>query len=199
MLIVAFGHEKKVGKDTAAKFLMTYLRVKIPNSNIQSHSFAWKIKVECHELYNWAGLQGPDFYERVENQHLKDVVLPKLGKSPRAIWIDFGTLVAREVYPDTWLDYLWHNVACHVLIIRDLRFVNEATRIHHYGGLNIKVENNRVPHSSDKADDDLIGYTHWDCVLNNHGTLREFNDLIIKTAEELIIPRMENGNGSKAR
>src|SRR5690606_19451392 len=151
---------------------------------------SYKLKEVCHQLYSWAGMHTPEFYEVEEHQHLKDKVLPKLGKSPRQIWIEFGTSVGRVVYPETLVEYLWHNVSCDVMIVSDMRFVNEANRIRHYGGYVIKLINNRIPHTSDVADDNLLDYPHWSIEIYNNGTLKELHQNIVDFADEHIIPRL---------
>src|SRR5215831_16002209 len=95
--MIAFGHRKSVGKDSAARFLCSHLRIHLKGSNIQHHGFADKLKNVCHQLYGWAGLQDREYYETPDTYKLKDEVLPVLGKSPRQIWIEFATLVGRTV------------------------------------------------------------------------------------------------------
>ena len=70
-----------------------------PNFTIGKRSFAYKLKQVCHELYGWAGLREPEFYETPDGEQYREVILPEIGKSPRQIWIDMGTkAVRRHVY-----------------------------------------------------------------------------------------------------
>ena len=125
---IGLGHYKRTGKDTFANFLVEACRERDPNSAIGKRSFAYKLKQVCHDLYGWAGLREPEFYETREGEQYREVVLPEIGKSPRQIWIDMGTKAVRQhVYEPTWLDYLLkgqHNLD--VLVIPDVRFPNEA-------------------------------------------------------------------------
>lgn len=190
MLVVSFGHEKRVGKDTCGKLLCSYLRTKTRNKSIQIEQLSYKLKNICHQLYSWAGLHTPEFYEVAEHQHLKDEVLPKLGKSPRRIWIDMGTHVGRAVYSETWIEYLWHNVSCDVMIITDMRFPNEAYRVLHYRGLCIKVHNPRIEPTSDEADDPLRTFDQWTDTIVNDDTLKVLNQRVVEMADQLILPRL---------
>src|SRR6187549_508755 len=94
MKMIAFGHQKDVGKDTAARFVMTHLRMNSRVKKVEKHGFADKLKDVCYQLYAWAGLMpGPWYEESPEKRKLKEVVLPAIGKSPRQIWISFGNEV----------------------------------------------------------------------------------------------------------
>ena len=118
-------------------------------------------------MYGWAGLREPEFYESREGEQYREVVLPKIGKSPRQIWIDMGTkAVRRHVYEPTWLDYLLkgqHNLD--VMVIPDVRFPNEAEAIRKSGGVLIKVVRPGYGPGPDVADRALLGYDGWDYVI----------------------------------
>jgi hypothetical protein len=192
-MFVTFGHRKRVGKDTAGRLLRSHLRLHKKGSDVQTHGFADKLKNVTHDIYGWAGLQSKDYYD--DHPEEREIVLPKLGMSPREIWIKFATLVAREVYPTTWIDYVLNTVFCDVCIITDLRFPNEADLIHDAGGVVYKIERdggNRSEEAieegvNDIADDPMEGYNGWDAVITNNGSLKEFNDKIVKIAEAIIL------------
>lgn len=184
---IAFGHRKRVGKDTAARFLRSEIRIKRHGSDIQTHGFADKLKDICYQLYSWAGLQPGDHYEEPEHNHEKDVVLPLIGKSPRQIWIDVGNGIRERVYRDTWLDYLLHNIKCDICIIKDMRFPNEAEKILEKGGFVYKIERDSIVQDIDGADDPLEGFMMWSGVLKNNGTLQELNGTICKLSENLLL------------
>jgi|GEM_PF-6447744 len=88
--IIAFGHRKQVGKDSAAKFLCSYIRMNQNNSNCQIKGFADKVKDIAYQIYSWAGLMPGEYYESDETQKFKDIVLPAIGKTPRDLWIAVG-------------------------------------------------------------------------------------------------------------
>jgi hypothetical protein len=181
MKIIAFGHQKRVGKDTASGFVSTYLRVERGVRRVKKAGFADKLKDVCYQLYSWAGLQNKDYYE--ENPHMKEVVLHAIGKTPREIWISFGNEVKEATYRNTWLDYLIKTSEedkIDWLVVSDMRFPNEADYIREAGGLVIKVTRPSVLHTSDAADDPLLTYQNWSNVIINDGTLADFYSKVIE-------------------
>jgi len=193
MLFIAFGHRKNVGKDTAARFLTSYLKVNKRGIKIEVHGFADKLKDVCHQLYSWAGLMPGWYYEKPESRIQRNVVLPKLNKSPRQIWIDFANAIRERTYADTWLDFLLNNSEVKrndVCIIKDMRFPNEADRIQQSGGLLIKIERPGIVHVRDEADDPLENFSTWDKVFENQeGNLGVLHEQIECLAKE-IMPRL---------
>jgi hypothetical protein len=185
MKIVAFAHRKRVGKDTAAKFLDTIIRISRPGFQVKKVSFASKLKDVCYQLYGWDGLQPAIFYEAEQNAHLREIALPTIGKSPRQIWIEAGNKL-RDVYSHTWVDYALRGIKTDVLIITDLRFENEAKKVHELGGKIFKIIRPDVEVSNDASDSALDNYTEWDGILNNDGTLQQFHWKIEKIAEDIL-------------
>ena len=184
-MIVAFGHKKGVGKNTAAKFLNTYLRCETSFCTQQA-SFADKLKEIAYQLYSWSGLKPGIFYET--HRYKKEVKLPKLDLSPREIWIQIGNKL-REIYPATWINYLIkNNKSNQILIISDLRFINEAKAIQDTGGLLIKI-NRDVPRGFDSAEIDLDNWTNWNLIIDNNGTFEDLNKKVIELIVPLIIKK----------
>src|SRR5262249_35705501 len=103
MQILAFGHRKYTGKDTAAKFIAADLRIRCKNLNIVRRNFADKLKDVAYEIYGWAGLKPREYYDKYPED--KKYVLPKLNKNVRQIWIEVG-MKFREIYEDTWIDHV---------------------------------------------------------------------------------------------
>ena len=166
-LIIGLGAYRRVGKDTFGNFLIEACRERDPSFAIGKRSFAYKLKQVCHDLYGWAGLREPEFYETREGEQYREVVLPGIGKSPRQLWIDMGTKAIREhVYEPTWLDYLLkgrHDLD--VLVIPDVRFPNEAEAIRIAGGVLVKIVRPGFGPGPDVADRALLGYDGWDYVI----------------------------------
>lgn len=184
MKIIGFGHRKQTGKDSCCNLLVSHLRATQRNILVRKTGFASKMKAMCHDLYAWAGLMDEDYYE--QNQHLKGVVLPAIGKSPRTVWIEFGTSVGRSIYPDTWVVYPF-QMSCNYLLLKDVRFPNEAQEILNRGGLLYKVENPRVADSDDAADCGLASWTKWTGIINNDGDLVKLNATVIETVMEGLL------------
>ena len=196
MLIFAFGHQRRVGKNYAAMAVQGFLREKYPNIRcMTSNGFAYKLKDVCHQLYGWAGLREAWYYESHPEE--KEIVLPKLGMSPREIWIKFGTDAGRDkAYRDTWVDYLLESTARHgkvdVLLIADLRFPNEFDRVKELGGYCIKIIRPDLPPSNDVADTALNNETRWDFLIPApSGELEFLTRNINDYVSRIIEPRNE--------
>ena len=185
MKVIAFGHRRRVGKDTAANFLTTILRHNNTGLNIHKKSFAYELKITAYNLYGWAGLKVPEFYERPENAYLKEEILSEIGKSPRTIWIELGNK-CREIYENTWVDLVFQDTTYDIIFISDLRYPNEADRILELGGIIVKVEKDNVPKFDDVADSALKDYTNWSQVWTNNGSLNDFHAQCRRFAETLV-------------
>jgi hypothetical protein len=180
MKIIAFGYQKGSGKDTAGKFLDIMLRA----ANVKScrASFADKLKDVAFQLYGWAGLKRGIYYETHRDQ--KEVILPKLGLSPRDIWIQVGNKM-REVYPDTWIKYAMNGLKCDVVIVTDLRFWNEGTILLEHDATLVRMSRKGILTGDDPAEVELHGWTIWHYDILNHGTLNELNSKIKAMAIDL--------------
>jgi len=175
-VIIAFGHRRRVGKDVATRTLVSMLAERdIPAHRV---SFADGLKEVCADIFGWAGLQGPEFYEEYPRE--KEVVLPSLGLSPRTIWIEAGNKL-REVYEDVWLDLALNqpNDRKAVIIISDLRYPNEVDKIRSAGGVIVKVTRDVAPISNDLADAALADFDEWDMTLTNNGTTDELSEQLV--------------------
>lgn len=177
-LFIGLGHYKRTGKDSFANFLIQELAALNPELLVIKRSFAWKLKQICHELYGWAGLREPEFYETKEGELLREVVLPAIGKSPRQIWVDFGTTAVRDnVYKGTWRDYVFkadHSVNGRqpdVIIVPDVRFPDETVEIEVRNGLLIKVVRPGYGPGKNRPDRELLGFRRWTNVIGEVGTM----------------------------
>jgi len=169
--IVAFGHRKRVGKNTAAEMLSELLL----DRGIQIVSFASQLKAVCAQLYGWDGLQSEAYYET--HPDMRDLPLHTVCKSPRTIWIEVGNKL-REVHPGTWVDLLFESTGDADLIITDLRYPNEAQAVHDRGGICVKISRPDLPNTDDVADCALEYFGQWDGWLQNKGTFLEFRQAI---------------------
>lgn len=184
-LIVAFGHRKRTGKDTAAGLLQAHLNRLCPTLKVEQVSFATKLKEISYDLFKWGGLQPGAFYELPENAHLREVVLPLLGKTPRQIWIEVGNLM-RQVHPEVWIKNALF-VDADVIIVRDMRYHNEAGEVESQGGLRYKMIRDSAPVSNDVADVNLDTYDRWTELIYNNGSLEELDAKVLDLAKIVII------------
>jgi hypothetical protein len=180
MKIIAFGYKKGSGKDTAGKFLDIMLRA----SNVKScrASFADKLKDIAFQLYGWSGLKRGIYYE-THRDH-KELILPDLGLSPRDIWIQVGNKM-REVYPDTWIDYVLNGRTCDIIIVTDLRFQNEAEILLKNDATLVRMSRTGIELGTDPAEVDLDGWDRWHYDILNDGTMNDLNSRIKAMAVDL--------------
>jgi hypothetical protein len=186
-MIIAFGHLKGTGKDTIARYLAACVKTQRPGMTVIKTGFADLLKDVCYMLYGWAGLKPGYEYEDTEGRAKKEEVLPALGKSPRRIWIEVGNKI-RDVYEDTWIDFVLKGVSADLLIISDLRYPNEAEKIKAQGGLVFKVTRGSQQYTSDVADDALLDYQGWTDGVLNDGTLEELYHKAVGLAEKYVWP-----------
>jgi hypothetical protein len=146
--------------------------------------FADKLKAQCYELYKWAGLQYGDWYEEPGNEHMKDTILPAIGKSPRQIWIEYGQLV-REIYPGTWTHFLFNRNNVDLLIVKDVRKIDEAESILEVGGACIRIDRPDVPISDDVVDSALANWDRWTAIIKNEGSHQLLYDEVVALAGRL--------------
>lgn len=182
-LFIGLGHYKRTGKDSFANYLIQELADVNPRLLVLKKSFAWKLKQICHELYGWAGLREPEFYETKEGEALREVVLEAIGKSPRQIWVDFGTDAVRDhVWPGTWRDYIFKaNHAVHgrqpdVMIVPDVRFPDETSEFEIRNGVLIKVVRPGFGPAKNRPDRELLGFRRWTNVIGDVGTMSSLQD-----------------------
>ncbi len=176
-LFIGLGHYKRTGKDSFADYLIQALANKKCGVSVTKTSFAWKLKQVCFELYAWAGLRAPEYYETKEGAEFREVILPAIGKSPRAIWIDFGTKAVRDqVYERTWLDYLTKSeYPQDVVIVPDVRFGNEFNELLDNGGIMIKVIRPNFSPGPNRPDRALLDETRWSNVIGTSGKMEELD------------------------
>lgn len=166
MKIIAFGHRKFVGKDTAARYLHQQLVTKYQhNKKIVKVGFADKVKDISYQLFSWAGLQESYIYD--EYPENKEMLLHKIGKTPRQLWIGVGNGI-RTCYDNVWLDYVFNNYFADIMIISDLRFPAEANGILKRDGLLYRIDCPWTPVVTDGADEPLANYDKWTGILKNY-------------------------------
>jgi hypothetical protein len=168
MKTICMGHYSRVGKDSLANFIGDHLTGKIGFKKIP---LAWKLKQICHDLYGWAGVLPPEDYDRTDLEHLRDVELPMIGKTPVQLWVEVG-MKMRDVYDHTWLRYV-AEVDVPVKAVPDIRFPNEFDLFHEQGAIMVKVVRPGYQPRQTEADMALIDEDRWDYVVGGTGKLSE--------------------------
>lgn len=168
-IVIGVGHYSRTGKDTFANALVEYLNKLRPDLRVGRRSFASKLKQITAELYSWAGLMGEDYYNDPEHEHERDLILPAMGLTPVEIWVKFGTpAVRKQVYEYTWIDYLLKtDQGLDVMIIPDVRFLNEVDAIRKCGGYLIKMVRDGYGPKMTVADLALCFFEDWDNVIGD--------------------------------
>lgn len=113
----------------------------------------------------------------------------------RQLLIDLGTGIGRQYKDNVWIDAFDHRLHKNekhklgVVIVSDVRFVNEFTHVKNKGFYNIKLVRAACMKSNDTSEtsQDGINDDEFDYVLNNNGTLEELRDEIKK-----IIPLLKS-------
>src|SRR4051812_18861621 len=131
MKLIAFGHRRRVGKDTAVKFGLSYLR---GNGIKQCARFSFfdRIKTIAHQLYGWAGLMDGIYYDN--HPEKKEEILPAIGKSPRIIWIEVGQAI-NGVCERTLPELAFSDLGEGFHLCSDLRRPIEAKYIRDFNGI----------------------------------------------------------------
>ena len=161
MKIIGIGHYSRTGKDTLANFIVNDCeRLGVRAKKV---SLAWKLKQVCHELYGWAGLREPEYYDTKEGELMRDISIRALGMTPVEIWVAFGTPAVREnVYDRTWIDYILQtDHECDVLLVPDIRFENETTEFRNEGAKLVKAVREGYGPKNTVADRNLIEFDDW--------------------------------------
>lgn len=181
MKVIAFGHRKYTGKDSAARFLQIHLNGSSKHS-VKKRGFADKLKDIAHELYHWDGMKPKEYYEIYPDR--KNEILPTIKKTVRQIWIELG-IKMREIYEDTWIKCALLE-DCNILLISDLRFPNEFDAIKKMGGYCIRIKRPSIPDTDDVADNALKNCVTWDDTIINDGDLKQFSNIILKSVERYL-------------
>lgn len=165
MKIIAYGYKSRRGKNLAADFTCEILKEKYPTANIVNKSFAYALKRICYDLFSYAGLKPPEYYELYP--HEKIIILDEIKKTPVDIWIDFSEIFCKKIDQDIWSKHLLYGVQeCDFLVIPDLRFPREIERLRKYQSTIVRVD--RDIQDLQRMDSNLDTYTGWDYIINNN-------------------------------
>ena len=175
--LIGLGYRKHSGKDTIADHLM------VAHGFNYKLSWADKLKEGVNAWHGWD--------ERHSHGHLKEVVDPYWGYSPREAYQKIGTDLMRNQWMETfWVKAGMRQVLTWLdegksVLIPDTRFPNECQAILDHGGEVWQVHRPSLPsddlHASETA---LDGFTGWTRTIENDGTLAE---LLVKV-DSIIVP-----------
>lgn len=161
--VIGFGHQARVGKDTAADYLLGRV------TKAKRRSFADSLKRACAEIFG--------FTEEQLYGGRKEDVDPFWETTPRDLLQRVGTeairnVVGKDVWVKSWEQYLNTHSHDGVWLVTDVRFLNEASAVKRAGGIVVKID--RPAELRDKVSDHiseraLSEYRGWDHTINNDG------------------------------
>lgn len=165
-LLIGLHGLARTGKDTAAAYLASHFA-------LYSYAFADPIKAAIAQLFSLTG-------KHIEGS-LKETLLPGIGKSPRQLMQLLGTEWGREqVHPELWLLLAQQNIANQLevdqthyngVVIRDVRFENEAEWIRRQGGHVVHILRPEAQAVAAHSSESGIGIHDNDLVVHNDGSL----------------------------
>ena len=170
-MIIAFGHQKQVGKDTAVNTIYREY------DNVIKYSLAGP-------LYEICGLLNKEFFSKNyydANPEKKSIPMSN-GKTPRQFLIEVGQKMKEVCGRDCWVNLAIdcaENIEPKHLLISDVRYREEADKLQEHGAVFFFFFRPDLRHTSDEADDDLLDWKGWDHLLVNDGTLEEFEREVI--------------------
>jgi hypothetical protein len=164
VLILAWGHRARQGKNTAAQAVLESCPLPC---NVHLYAFADALKKEVRTACAKFGGQFALIQAWKEAGLMPEWVHFEEPK-PRSLLQWWGTDFRRAKDPDYWVKRLRKTLEQHkpdVALITDVRFPNEVDFIHGMGGHVVKVTRTSTPdvdvneHPSEAM---LDGYTGWD-------------------------------------
>lgn len=193
MRIIGLGFTAQVGKDTAAE----YLEKKYPGK-VKRVSFADKLKTVCMDMF------GLSYEQCYGTKKQKETVDSRYGLTPREIMQGVGDKM-RQIVPSIWMDTVFYSTipqelakGYDCLVVSDVRYPNEADKIHEVGGTVVKIIRDAggvdvgTSHPSETS---MLNYTNYDFLIDNNGSFEDFFKKIDAMMEE-IDGRTQRGNQS---
>lgn len=182
-VVVGIGHQKRQGKDTVGAVLADFV-------GARTTSFAGALKVVTAAALTADPPIDPELAARLVAEGVEAVKAsdPRL----RGFLIALGNAVRDVVHPDTWVDVVTGRCMADPdkhWVITDVRYPNEAAAVRRLGGLLVKVERPGEPVASDPADDALAGFSGWDLVVTNDGTLEDLRATVVRDLVPAVLGR----------
>lgn len=188
MKIIGLSGKAWAGKDTAADFIIKYMKENHPSTSVGRASFAKKLKETVAFLTNTT-------YELNNSRAGKEKIAMPFNKTLGRLQQDIGTGLRIQVSDDFWVDALFATDSIYsddLTIITDVRFPNEKEKIerNHYYGTVIRIERpgydandgRNLNHPSETSLDE----TKFEYVIINNGSLEELEAKLIIVLEKII-------------
>lgn len=154
------------------RLALSFARQYFPQIRCQRISFGDQLKKASFLMFSWGGLQEAVYYDNHPAE--REVVLPAIGLSPRQIWDEIGSQVA-ALCPKVWPEMALQEVDCDIGFVPDLRRPVEVDYVRQFHGTCVKINRKAAPVSDHIVDTALADFNDWNEILENDGTLRQFN------------------------
>lgn len=179
-LLIGLAGHARVGKDTVARYLAAHL-------TLISYAFADPLKQALASMFHLTAAQ----LEGAE----KEQPLPWLGKAPRELMQLLGTEWGRDlVHSQLWLLLAEQNLqllaehdqAMQGVVIRDVRFDNEADWVRSKGGVIFHISRRGIRPANNHISESGVRHNRGDYVIENDGTLEELYAQLDRTISHLM-------------
>ena len=167
MKVILLSGKARSGKDTAAEVI-------IKNYNGLPFAFADDVKNIAYKYFGWYG----------EKDELGRKLLQDIGTTGRNynrdIWAD------KVVTKIQW--WTWQSSDNHLAVVTDTRYPNEIQRIKHEFSdvVTIRITRDSVEKLKHPSETALDQWTDWDYLVENNGSLEEFQKKILEIMEGII-------------
>jgi len=182
-MLIAFTGKAGSGKDTACE----YLRTKIEGSTGITLGFSDPLKKGVAAMF---GIP----LEMMEDPVKKEEIIPHLGFSPRkALQVIATEGVRNHLGPDVWiklLDQEYKNcIEDSIILIKDLRFDNEAEWVKSKGGYVVKLIRNYSSTAAKHISEQGIDHNLVSLTIFNLGDIDHFHKQLDSAYAQLCIDR----------
>lgn len=172
-LLIGLHGLARTGKDTVARYLAAHYA-------LLSYAFAEPLKQALAQMFNLteAQLEGAAKEQNIE----------WLGKSPRQLMQLLGTEWGRHlVHHELWLLLAEQNIGNHLsidqarysgVVVRDVRFENEATWLRKQGGNVVHILRPEAPSVASHSSESGLMIHDNDFLLRNEGSLDELYEQV---------------------
>jgi hypothetical protein len=169
-LLIGLHGLARTGKDTAANYLAAHYA-------LLSYAFADPLKAALAQLFSLSSAH-------IEGA-LKELPLPEIGKSPRELMQLLGTEWGRNlVHPELWLLLAKQNISAQLevdqqhysgVIIRDVRFENEAQWVRSQGGIVVHIIRPDAQPVNAHISETPLRLGIKDATVHNTGSIEDFH------------------------
>lgn len=187
-LLIGIGHQTGVGKDTFAKKLKN--RLERWGVCVSIVHFADHMKDMACVFFEEYGMANSAYYEDYPEE--KDEQLPGCCYTPRDLWIRYANEM-RKANAGVWVECMRRRLGWltlnGVIIIPDVRFINEFDFIRSSGGILIDMSTDDADNDCLQLDGSCDASCDWDYIIYNDfkpKTLKKHAKILAKSIEGIL-------------